>query len=430
MLLGGEPGIGKTRLAAAAALDAHAAGFDVGWGAASDGLRAPYGTWITALSRLVEHAPEDVLAPVLRRHGRQLGRLLPGLAPAPSDPPAVFTSDPETERYLLFARGRRPPRGAVGASGRWCIVLDDLHWSDTPSLDPAPTRRRGHRPPAAPAARHLPRHRGPARRPAGHRASPTCCASTASSALILDGLTVDDIDTLMTEVAGHDIGPAGRDLAAEIWEETGGNAFFAGQILRHLTEAGVIGQDADGRWEVRASLAEHGLPGTVRDVVVGRVARLGEEAEAALTLAAVIGRAFDLALLERLSDDDVLPALEAALGAAVVTEPAPGRFAFAHAIINHTLAAQLSAARRSRLHCRVAQAVAELPGDHVAEVAHHWLAAGAPAHADDAIDAARRAGDRALEQLAPDEAMHWYARGLRAGARPTIRSARRSAVTC
>jgi DNA-binding SARP family transcriptional activator len=408
VLLGGEPGIGKTRLAAAAALDAHAAGFSVGWGGSSEGLRAPYGPWITALSHLVEHTPDDVLAPALRRHGRHLARLLPAEgAPAPP----ASEADPETERYLLFTAVVGLLE-ALSASGPLVVVLDDLHWSDTPSLTLLQH--------VAASTADLPllllvTYRDTETRPDDPLAAVLAdlLRGEGVERLILEGLTVGDVTLLMTEAAGHDIGRAGRDLAGEIHEETGGNAFFVGQILRHLSESGAIARDDEGRWQVRTTLAELGLPRTARDVVLERIARLGAPAQAVLTLAAVIGRTFDLELLERISDDhDPLPALEAALGASVLTEPAAGRFAFAHAIINHTLYSELSGARRSRLHCRVAEAIAEMPGDHVAELAHHWLAADAPAHADEAIAAAMRAGDRALEQLAPDEALHWFAQGL------------------
>ena len=416
VLLGGEPGIGKTRLASAAALDAHAAGFTVGWGASSESLRAPYGTWITALSHLAEHAPEGVIAPVLHTHGRRLGRLLPALARPPDGPPAGSESDPETERYLLFTAVVALLEG-LAARGPLAIVLDDLQWSDTPSLSLLQH--------VAATTGDVPllllvTYRDTETRPDDPLATALADLLRVDGVerLILGGLTVEDVTTLMTEVAGHDIGSAGRGLAGEIQEETGGNAFFVGQILRHLSESGAIGRDDAGRWRVHATLSELGLPRTVRDVVLERVGRLGAAAQGVLTLAAVVGRTFDLELLERLSDDDPLPALEAALGASVVTEPATGRFAFAHAIINHTLYDELSAARRSRLHCRVAEALAGLGGDHVGELAHHWLAAAAPAHVDEALRAAQDAGDRALEQLAPDEAMHWFADGLRLATGP------------
>jgi DNA-binding SARP family transcriptional activator len=407
-LLGGEPGIGKTRLAGTAALHAHAAGFAVGWGGSSEGLRAPYGPWITALSHLAEHAPEAALAPALVKYGRHLARLLPALVP-PGDGPAGPESDPETERYLLFTAVVGLLE-ALSSSAPLALVLDDLHWADAPSLTLLQhvATATGHLPLLLLVTYRIPEAQRDERL-AGVVAD--LLRVEAVDQLMLGGLTVDDIDVLMTEIAGHDIGPAGHDLAAEIREETGGNAFFVGQILRHLSEAGALARDDAGRWQVRATLAEVGTPDELHTVVLQRIARLGEPVHAVLTLAAVIGRTFDLDLLERISDGDPLPALEAAIGAAVITEPATGRFAFTHAIINHTLYEQLTPSRCSRLHCRVAQAVAELPGDHVAELAHHWLAA-APAHTDDALRAAQRAGDRALEQLAPDEALHWFDRGL------------------
>ena len=410
VLIGGEPGVGKTRLAAAAALEAHAAGFATTWGGSTEGLRAPYGAWITALSHLAEHAPADVLAPALRRHGRRLARVLPDLIDGEDTEPSAGESDPELERYLLFT--------AVGgllealtAQGPVAIVLDDLQWSDAPSL--ALLQH------LAATTAHLPlmllvTYRDTEARPDDPVGSALAALLRVEGVerLVLGGLTVDDTTMLMTEVAGHDIGPAGRDLAVEIWEETGGNAFFVGQILRHLAESGAIAQDDDGHWVVRRSLAQLGVPGTARDVVLERVARLGPHAQGVLTLASVVGRTFDLLLLERLADDDPLSALEVALEASVVTEPAPGRFAFTHAIINHTLASTLSGARLARLHRRIAEVLAQLPGDHITEIAHHWLAAATRADPGQAIDWAQRAGDRALEQLAPDEALHWYTQGL------------------
>src|SRR5207248_725255 len=102
VLLSGEPGIGKTRLASYSALAGHGEGFAVCWGACSEEVVAPYEPWMEVCSQLVEHAPEDVLAAYVARHGGEIGRLARNLARRLADAPAPRSSDPETERFLLF----------------------------------------------------------------------------------------------------------------------------------------------------------------------------------------------------------------------------------------------------------------------------------------------------------------------------------------
>ena len=155
-------------------------------------------------------------------------------------------------------------------------------------------------------------------------------------------------------------------------------------------------------------------------MVARRVQRLGERTQAILTAASVLGQTFDIELLVRLvdaGDDQILAALESAVDRSVLVESSEvvGRFAFAHALINHSLYASLSATRRARMHCRVAEALEILtigdPGDRLGELAHHWAMARDPAHARKAAHYARLAGERALEQLAPDDAIRWFTRG-------------------
>ncbi len=89
----------------------------------------------------------------------------------------------------------------------------------------------------------------------------------------------------------------GRALAGEIARETAGNPFFAGELVRHLTESGAIVQEDGGRWRLVGDVAELGLPQSVREVIGRRVDRLGSDARTALSAAAVIGRDFELDLL-------------------------------------------------------------------------------------------------------------------------------------
>ena len=167
-----------------------------------------------------------------------------------------------------------------------------------------------------------------------------------------------------------------------------------------------------------ADLRTSGLPVSIREVIGRRVASLGRRTQSALTVAAVIGRDFDAALLaqvvevDELDEDALIDLCDQAVASALLTEAdGPGRYTFAHALIEHTLYDALSAGRRGRTHRRVAEALEELlgeaPAERIGELAYHWARA-TPSDADRAITYARQAGDRALAQLAPDEALRWY----------------------
>ena len=135
----------------------------------------------------------------------------------------------------------------------------------------------------------------------------------------------------------------------------------------------------------------------------------------------MIGREFDVDVLAEVveqGEDELLDLLEEAVEASVLVEQADraGSFSFAHALVNHTLYEDLGATRRTRLHRRVAEALEELcgddPGPRLTELAHHWAAATTSVDPAKAMDYSRRAGQRALEELAPDEAMRWFGQAL------------------
>ena len=202
-------------------------------------------------------------------------------------------------------------------------------------------------------------------------------------------------------------GSLGSDAAAaRLHDETGGNPFFLGEVVRHLREAGDAG----------------GIPESVRDVLGRRLSRLSDAANRTLAVAAVAGREYELALLEALeplAGVAVLDALEEAVAAQLVREDAdrPGRYGFAHPLVRETVYEELSLTRRVRLHGAVADALERLHGgdrDRLTELAGHRLAAAAGADPAEAVDVALRAGRHCMAELAYEEAAAMAARALEA----------------
>src|SRR5919201_2902598 len=385
ILVAGEPGIGKTRFVSHHAVRLHGEGAVVIFGHCPEEVGAPYAAWIEALSYFVEHGPASVLASHVERHGGELARLVPALARRVPGAPQPVQTDPETERYLLFS-------ATVGllerVSATWptVVVLDDLHYADAPTValfKHVITETHGQR------LLVLGTYRD-SDLAADHALGDVLADLRAEhdvERLLLRGFDENAVISLVELAVGHAIGATGRALSRQMTAETDGNPFFVRELLRHLSESGALVRGAEGRWELRDNLDELGLPPSVHEVVRRRVSRLGESSHDVLTAAAVIGRRFDLELLTRVvgrDEDELLDTLDAAVRASLVQEERDGTggFSFAHNLINHTLYDALGAARRSRLHRRVAEALEELCGDEpaarAAELARHWTAATAP----------------------------------------------------
>jgi DNA-binding SARP family transcriptional activator len=419
VLVSGEPGIGKSRLAAFAAHCAHREGFAVLWGACSEELAVPYEPWIEVCSQFVEHAPIEHLEQHGRRHGGELARLARDLLRRLPGTPGPERSDPETERFLLFSA----VAGALAQLASYkpvCLVLDDLHWADGESVDLLKHTARiaescalqvivsfrdsdlGKDHPLNAMLADLRRIEGVER-------------------IALQGLAVAEVSEVMAAATGHQLDADALGLAEEITSETDGNPFYVGEVLHSLVESGrLLYDDRTERWSVDRS-APLGLPESVRDVIARRVERLGNEAREVLTLGAVIGRSFELELLLRLvglTDSDLLDRLEAAVAASILEESTEhvGRFRFMHALINQTLYEGLGQTRRARMHHRVAEALEELygsdPGGRVGELALHWRLASTAGDQRKAAHYASRAGQHALDILAPGEAVKLFTDAL------------------
>jgi serine/threonine protein kinase/tetratricopeptide (TPR) repeat protein len=414
-LVGGEAGMGKTSLIghlAARALDDDA---HVIYGRCDEDVGVPYQPWIESLTSLIEDLPDQVVAAHVDARGGRLARLVPALA-VRSGVSVPESGDAEGERYALFGAVTDLLMRAANLRPT-IVVLDDLHWADKASVQllrhvigvVEPMRLLvvgAYRPDDLGIGHALTDAFAPLRRERGVE--------------FVDLRGLDDLELLdlMTAVAEQTIDDDALSLRDAIASETDGNPFFATEIVRHLLETGAMG-DHDAGAPTAAEIIGSGLPVSVRQVVGERVSRLGPDAERLLRNAAVIGRDFGLGLLAAVADvdeDTVLDLLDAAVGAALVRNVGADQYSFAHALVEHTLYQDLTASRRARIHRRVAEEIEARAGANtdarVGELAYHWSSALVPDDAAKAIDYARRAGDRALEQLAPDEALSWFEKAL------------------
>jgi len=417
VLVAGEAGQGKSTVAAEISRGAYDQGACVLFGHCEEDLATPYQLFAEALALWVKHASAAELHAHVATYGPELVRLVPALASRVPDLPPSRATDPDTERFLLFA-AVVGLLSTLSESQPVVLVLDDLQWADKGSLlllsHLAATELasnvlvigtfRDSELTQADALRAtlgvLYRHPGVSR-------------------IDLGGLDDVGVLALVEAIAGYTLSGDEIDLAHAVHRETDGNPFFVTQVLQHLVETGSIFQDDDGRWVSADSLDTLSLPDSVREVIGGRVVRLGASAGRVLSLAAVIGRDFDLSLLAEAamtSEDEVLDFLDAAAAAALVRESSdtPGHYSFSHALIQHTLYEDLGPTRRSRAHRQVAEALEELcgvnPGARVGELARHWTLATAPVDLGKAIEYSRQAGDAALRALAPSDALRYYER--------------------
>jgi class 3 adenylate cyclase len=412
VVVSGEPGIGKTRLVAELATVAHESGATVLYGRSEEELDVPYRPWAEALQHLVAHLAPEVVDDHLEGWGHDLGRLLPSVAA----PPAA-ASDPDAERLALFG-AVVDLLGRAGEEAPVLVVLDDLHWADESSLL---------------LLRHLVRQRGPARMLVVGTYRDTDLARTHPLAaaladlrreagierVALTGLDGDEVEAFLTLAGGGDVAPDDvAELAAMVSAETEGNPFFIGEVLVHLVESGALVQH-EGRWQGDRGLIEQiGLPEGIREVVGRRLADLPEATDELLRVAAVVGPAFDAAVVAAALGrdvDEVVRGLDDAGGRRLVIEDADAldRYRFAHALVRQTLLEEVSTSRRVRLHHRVGLAL-EDRGAPAADLAHHFSEAAALADATKAMVYAGRAAEEAGGRLAFEQAVRFRRLALEA----------------
>lgn len=409
LLVGGDPGAGKTRLAEEAERRADAAGVRVLWGRCYETDGAPaYWPWLQVVRRFVLRAGAAAALDAMGDAAPVIAQVSPDAASLLDAPPAVPPLEPEGARFRLFdAIARTFVR--AGADRPMLLIIDDIHTADAASLL---------------LLRFLAREMHSSRlaviatfREAEAAASENVASAIAAIAreehaerCSLAGLGAADVRDFIVAATG--VTPADAPLAA-LAERTDGNPLFLREMLRWLGAEGV------GRLQ-STDAPDVPVPATVRDVVMRRIAALSEPCADTLAVAAVIGREFRIELLRDAGIDDPMRALEEAEAARIIAPSVAGRgrFTFTHALIRESIYARLGAARRIELHGRVGEAIeASSHGNrsvHLPELAHHFYEAAPAGHAMRAVDYARRSAERSASLLAWESAVTEYHRALTA----------------
>jgi tetratricopeptide (TPR) repeat protein/tRNA A-37 threonylcarbamoyl transferase component Bud32 len=408
-LVGGEPGIGKTRLARELMREARQRGCLCLTGHCDEMSGAPpFAPFIETMEEAVRIVPQAVrtalgdVAPEVATIVPSLRRAFSDIAPSPELPP-------DQQRQLVFSAYVNYVRRATQESPA-VILFDDLHWADEPTL-----QLLGHlalhvaslrllvvgtyrdveldvKRPFAQTLEALFRHR-------------------LATRISLRRMTESGVQDLLAAMSGSSP-PSG--LSQAVFKETEGNPFFVEEVYQHLAEEGRL-FDATGAWRADLRVGAIDVPEGVRLVIGRRLDRLGEQARKVLTAAAVIGRTFPIDVLQAVvdvSEDEVLEAIEEAERAQLVTSEASQRtaaYGFVHELIRATLVSGLSLPRRQRVHLKIADALERLRiaslDRHVSALAHHLYQAGAAADSKRAAKFLALAGRRALAAGAFEDAL-------------------------
>jgi len=408
-LVGGEAGSGKSRLVRELAHEVAAEGVLVLYGACDAVVQTPYRPFAEALEQLVQGSDPEALRVDLGSAGGELSRLVPDLPARVGGLPAPIAADPDTERHRLHTAVADILAGA-GRRQSLLLVLEDVHWADTPTLV---------------LLRHLARAGAEARVLvlATFRDTAADVSSELADALAdlrrsdevvrvhLGGLSEDEIEEFVRRAGGGEIDPAEPELSRAIHDLTEGNAFLLCELWRALveTDAFVV---ADGTLRLTRPLREIATPQSIREVVSQRLSRLDPTTRDLLELAAAAGPEFELDVLRRAAPRELerIDALEPAMRGGVIEElPFPAlAYRFTHELVRRALYDQLSVLRRAELHLRIAEALEAVQrprsGRLLAGLAHHFAAAAPIGGPERAIEYNLLAARSASAALAYDEA--------------------------
>ncbi len=406
VLLSGEPGVGKTRLAHEVMSQAQAGGAVVLRGGCYEyEATTPYLPFVEALRAYVHAQPADALRAHLGPTAPELARLAPEieakLGPLPPNPPLP----PNDERLRLFDNIARFLAALARPHGL-LVCLDDLHWADQATLALLHYLLRnltGERLLVLGAYREVELDRG----------HPLAAAlvewnrERLATRFALGRLGLAETATLLATLLEQE--RVSTEFAEAIYRETEGNPFFVEEVVKSLIEQGQLYREGEG-WG-RQSVADLAIPQSIKEAIGRRLSRLSQPCAETLHTAAALGKTFafaELAAVARADEDTLLDALDEASAAQLIRADQGDRFAFTHDKIRETLVEELNPIRRRRLHQRIGDALEKLYAAqvdaHAADLAYHFVESGDWGRG---LTYSKQAAEKAEGLFAHDEAIKY-----------------------
>ena len=388
VLLSGEPGVGKTRLAQDLIAEAQTSGATVLRGGCYEyEATTPYLPFVEAFREWTRRQGAAQLRTALGPTASEIAKFAPEIE-TKLGTLAVNTSLPPSEERLRLFDNTARFLSSLAAERGLLLFIDDVHWADQGTLSLLHY-----------LLRHLRHDRvlvlAAYREIELDRAHPLASAlvewnrERLATRLVLGRLSRADTSALVATLFG--LRSVSDEFVTALYRETEGNPFFIEEVIKSLIEQGQIYREGDG-WG-RKETHELAIPQSVKEAIGRRLTRLSETAVDVLRMAAALGKNFsfrELAVVSPAADDTLLDALDEASAAQLIRASASGpgasaggddSFAFTHDKIREVLYEELNPIRRRRLHQRVGEALEKVYGeagaaDRAQDLAHHFMQAG------------------------------------------------------
>ncbi|HKN00256.1 MAG TPA: AAA family ATPase [Candidatus Binataceae bacterium] len=409
VMLGGGPGVGKSRLAMEMGEYASRVGFRCLVGHCYERDEPfPYLPFVEIIeSSLAQAASLDDFRRRMGDSAPELAQIVPSLRRVfPDIPQPLELPTAQKRRYLFQSISEGLARAARTRS--FVYIVEDLHWADESTL--ALLIHLANRVAQLPVVIIGTYRDGYSQHNSALVRTLEELIRMGTRPLKLGGLSRDAVAQMLQ---GLSRGQAPDRLVNLIFEESQGYPFFIEEVYRHLVEEGKVFDEA-GQFRTDIKIDEVDVPENVRLIIGRRLERFNEHEKRVLTAAAMIGRSFSFRLLTEVSQGDVdelFTVIEKAQQMGIIVPSSEGPenpFTFAHELVRQTLLAGISAPRKQRMHAAVADAIElvypRFVSERAGEIADHLLKAGSFADGRRLVRYLTLAGKNALEVAGFEEA--------------------------